>query len=31
MRVVAGIIGGNQGVPEWVRTVYIDTDDVRLS
>ena len=32
MRVVAGIIGGNrQGVPEWMRTVYIDRDDLRRS
>ena len=30
MRVVAGIIGGNrQGVPEWMRTVFIDPDDLR--
>ena len=32
MRVVAGIIGGNrQGVPEWMRTIYVDMDDVQLS
>jgi len=30
--VVAGIIGGNrQGVPEWMRTVHIDPDDLRRS
>jgi len=29
MRVVAGIIGDNrQGVPDWMRTVYDDMDDV---
>ena len=32
MRVVAGIIGGNrQEVPEWMRTVHIDPDDLRRS
>ena len=32
VRVVAGIIGGNrQGVPEWMRTVHIDPDALRLS
>jgi len=32
MSVVAGIIGGNrQGVPEWMRTVHIDPDDLRRS
>ena len=32
MRVVAGIIGGNrQGVPDWMRTVLIDPDDLRPS
>lgn len=32
MRVVAGIIGGNrQGVPEWMRTIYVDMDDIQIS